>query len=314
MSCRYFEVSGKLNIMKKKEILNSEMYRIISQFNNLYEQLVGNDELKEGILDFQDPLRTSTQLFENRRGLKISSLTTENVDIIELLNSILADDTIKTIESLWSEKGRNHYSIAIYGKPDRISEWGFSIDGPFLSLNFTFKNEDFSAVPMLIGNFKPESSNGEVKNNPMITEIGIPSDFMSMLDEKQMESTLISSSPPDDLIYSYSENLLIIPSGMPLNQINTKDQKFFFGMILSVYLNRLKPNMAKSFNSKFFSEPANKYKLAWKGGLKMDDRFYYSISSTNMIIEFIKLNEGDSDIITVMREKNYDFGYKLLNQ
>ena len=167
---------------------------------------------------------------------------------------------------------------------------------------------------MLIGNYNPHTTGDNVKDNPMITEIGIPSDFMSMLDEEQLRKTLISNTSPTDLIYAYSDNLSIIPAGMPLTEINTQDQKFFLGMILSVYLHRLKPNMAKSFNNKLFSESTNNYKLAWKGGLKMEDKFYYSLSSKKMVIEFIKVNEGNSDVITVMREKEYDYGIKFLNR
>jgi len=293
------------------EILNTELQKINSGLLSAYETLSKLTESNNGIYKFTDEIRLSTKLFEHRRGLSLDIVAKHGIDMNSILANILSEDTIKKIESLFTVKGRENYSLAVYGKPDRIQEWGFSIDGPLLSLNFTIKGSEFSVVPMLIGNYNPDKDN--VKDNPMITEIGIPSDFMSMLDEEQLKRVLISKTSPKDLIYAYSENLSIIPAGMPLTDINTEDQKFFLGMILSVYLHRLKPNMAKSFNAKLFSESTNNYKLAWKGGLKMEDKFYYSLSSKKMVIEFIKINEGNSDIITVIREKEYDYGIKLLN-
>jgi len=298
--------------MKEKEILNSELYRITIQFEKLYALFSENDQLKSGLIDFNDKSRISTNLFEHRRGLKISILETYEIDFLELINSILSDKATLRIKSLFTEKGTNNYFVAIYGQPDRKNEWGFSIDGPFLSLNFTFKDEDFSSVPMLIGNFKSRLSNGKVSRNPMIIEIGIPSDFMSNLDENQLKVAVVSDFAPDDLIYAYSENLSIIPSGIPISQLYSKGQKTFFGMILTVYMHRLKPNMAQKFRSKLFFGSSKNYKLAWKGGLEESDRFYYSISSPNLIIEFLKVSEGDSDIITVIRDKKYDFGKKFL--
>lgn len=296
------------------EILNTEIQKISSEFLKTYEIFSGNTETTGGIFQFTDDIRVSTQLFEHRRGIPLNIATDKGIEINVVLENILSEDTNKKIQSLFNTKGIENYSLAIYGKPDRDREWGFSIDGPLLSLNFTIMGNEFSVVPMLIGNFNPETNSDNLKDNPMITEIGIPSDFMSMLDDKQLEKVVISETVPSDLIYAYSDNLSIIPAGMPLTEINTKDQELFLGMILSVYLHRLKPNMAKSFNSKLFSESTNNYKLAWKGSLKMEDKFYYSISSKKMVIEFIKLSEGNSDIITVMREKDYDYGIKLLDK
>lgn len=296
------------------EILNTELQKINSDLLNVYNILSKRPESNNGIYEFTDEIRLSTELFDHRRGLSLDIVANYDIDINSILRNILSEDTNKKIESLFTVKGRQNYCLAVYGKPHREQEWGFSIDGPLLSLNFTIKGSEFSVVPMLIGNYNPNIDNDNVKDNPMITEIGIPSDFMSMLDEEQLKKALISKTSPTDLIYAYSENLSIIPAGMPLTDINTEDQKFFLGMILSVYLNRLKPNMAKSFNAKLFSESTNNYKLAWRGGLEMEDKFYYSLSSKKMVIEFIKINEGNSDIITVIREKEYDYGIKLLNK
>ena len=293
------------------EILNTEIRKITARFISAHKVLSATNSASNCLLEFSNSLRTSTKLFEHRRGISLEIAEDLGVDLTGILSDILSEETITRIQSLFDVKGKGNYFVAIYGKPGRGNEWGFSIDGPLLSLNFTFKGEDFSAVPMLIGNYNPDTSTTDVKDNPMITEIGIPSDFMSMLDEEQLKKVVVSPIAPKDLIYSYSDKLSIIPAGMSLDQINTDDQKFFLGMILSVYLTRLKPSMANSFNTKFLSQRTNNYKLAWKGGLKMTDNFYYSISSTKMIIEFIKLHEGNSDIITVMREKEYDYGMKL---
>ena len=164
---------------------------------------------------------------------------------------------------------------------------------------------------MLVGTFG-EGVDKDVKTSKMLTEIGIPSDFLSLFNQEQQQKTIVSENAPEDVIYAYSDNLNIIPSGISISEITNKDQFFFFQMMLSVYLTRIHPKMAKEVNAHVLSGNLNEYKFAWRGGKTMDSSFYYSFTSSDFLIEFLKTGINSSDVYSVMRQKDYDYGKAFL--
>ncbi len=293
------------------KLLTSELAEIRIGMSSIYQAAKDSETLSDCLLSFDNVQRTSMQLFEHRRGCRVDKLESASINILETLASSLSEDLLERVASLFETKGNDNYYFALYGTPHVTDPWGFSLDGPLLSINFTFKGHSFSHLPMLVGAFG-EGEDVDVKTSKMITEIGIPSDFLNLFDAEKQQKAIISDEAPEDVIYAYSENLNIIPSGISISEITTQDQLFFFQMMLTVYFNRIHPKMAKEVNEFMLTGHLNEYKFAWRGGKTMDASFYYSFTSSDFLIEFLKTGINSSDVFSVMRQKDYDYGKAFL--
>lgn len=288
-----------------EDTLNDEIKKLESLFNNLYRLMIKGK--KSGIYDFDDPIRTSQELLTHRRGEQLDKICTLGVSVEAIFHAIFSEHTMDRFLNMLISNGHENYYLAIYGEPKRNETWGFSIDGPMLSLNFSFAGLAFSAVPMLIGGLGDKDADKALSDHPMLFEIGIPSDFISLLDDEQKQQAIVASHAPDSLRISYPRQHSDFNFGMPLMNVHGEDQKGFLSMTLSVYLSRLLTGMSSMFKILFFFDGMEDHKIAWWGGTDMNDAFYYSIASKTALIECIKPNNGNSDVITVISHSDYDY-------
>lgn len=302
--------------------------------NNLWAALTPEQKLKAGF-DFTDPLRYDWHFIPRpRKGLTVKEMTGDQRALAFcLLASGMSQSgnvkamTIMSLEQiLFSiEQGKGPvrdpelYFFNIFGKPgsaDPKQPWGWRVEGHHLALNFTIVgNQGVVGGPTFMGTNPADVKDGPRKGLRVLgEEEDLARKLVKSLNEDQSKKGIVSTEAPKDILsLALRKAKPLEPAGILMPDLNA-EQKELMNSIVSLYAERLRPELAANDLAKIFKAGVDKVGFAWAGGLELGQPHYYRIQGPTFLIEYDNTQGNANHVHSVWRDFANDFGDDLLKK
>ncbi len=261
-----------------------------------------------------------------RKGVPLKQLTPGQRELGNaLLRTGLSDEgfekakNIRLLEQVLFDESRNPirdqeaYFFSFFGQP-AAKDWGWHVEGHHLSLNFTVHNgQVVSSTPFFFG-----ANPAEIRGGPraglrvLAAEEEMGRALLRSLQPAQREKALISVQAPADIVTGSSRKARLgALVGVALGEMSPEQARLLMDMI-TMYANRLRPELAEMELAKLRQAGLEKIHFAWAGGSVPGQPHYYRIQGPTFVIEYDNTQDNANHIHTVWRDFDNDFGLDLL--
>ena len=311
-----------------------------------YLKSLSAEQLKLAQIPFNDIRRQEWHFIpmETRKGLPIREMNdAQNKLALELLRSVTSEAGFKRatdtmsyesillqLEGPASEKRRDYrkYYVAIYGEPNNQSQWGLSIEGHHMSLNFTFdRGVVVDSTPQLFA-----SNPASLKKDFEVPSAAIPGRtnkyqkghrllaseedtaflMLNSLNDAQKSKAVFNTTCPEDIQWAGEPQPK--PSdavGIPAAELTGEQKKLLMNLVDTFQANVTK-EVALSRMNVVSNAGVDKIHFGWAGATSPDGQYFFRIQGPTFIGElcnFQKDPEGNSanHIHCVWRDLTGDF-------
>jgi hypothetical protein len=233
--------------------------------------------------------------------------------------------TLAELADNFNEYGQWSYWITVMGTPSDAEPWGWQLDGHHAIINYFVLGDQVVMTPTFMGSEPVRAEAGAFRGTVVMQdEQNKGLRLFNALDKGQQAKAVIRSSKgaTDNLAQAYEDNLVLDYAGIPVSQLNPRQQDLLLDLIAE-YVGNMKEGHAKVRMEEVRRHLSRTY-FAWIGSAAPDGVFYYRIQSPVILIEFdhqnrvapVRTDTASRDHIhTVVRTPNgNDYGKDLLRQ
>ena len=318
-----------------------------------YLKSLSAEQLKLAQIPFGDVRRQEWHFIpmETRKGLPIREMNEEqNKLALELLRSVTSEAGFKRatdtmsyesillqLEGPASEKRRDYrkYYIAVYGQPNNQSQWGLSIEGHHMSLNFTFdRGVVVDSTPQLFASnpatlkkdFEVPSAGNPGKKNKfqkgnrlLAVEEDAAFAMLNSLNDAQKSKAIFNTTCPEDIQWAGEPQPKPGDAvGIPAVELTGEQKKLLMNLIDTFHANMTK-EVALSRMNVISNAGVDKISFGWAGATTSDGQFFFRVQGPTFIGEFCNFQkdpEGNSanHIHCVWRDLTGDFNLPVVSK
>ena len=261
-----------------------------------------------------------------REGLPYAELTTAQRRLADrLLGSALSREGMSKAQGvmyldqiLFEREGRDirntdGYYFSVFGEPSDEGAWGWRLEGHHLALNFTIVDGELvSSSPAFLG------------ANPAVVDDG-RHEGLEILAEEQARArellALLSGAARERAVVSAQAQGMISgnsvraepgePAGLPAAAMNDAQTEALMAL-LRVYIERMRPELARRELEKITAAGVEEIHFAWAGSDAPGAQHYYRIQGPTFLVEYDNTQGNGNHIHSVWRDLDGDFGADLL--
>ena len=267
-----------------------------------------------------------------RKGLPMKDMTPDQRTLAKaLLASGLSQKTSDQILTLMTmeqilhdiEQGKGPkrdpelYYWSVFGKPGGDAAWGWRVEGHHVSMNFTIAGPKAvaGAAPSFLGANPAEVKSGPRKGLRLLAEEEDKARaLVKSLSAEQKAKAIIAQEAPKDIVTGNARQAVLKKfEGIPFSELDGHQKTALIDLI-SLYGNRLRPELAQNDLKRVARAGLDKIYFAWAGGLEKGEGHYYRIHSPVILIEYDDVQNNANHIHTVWRDLENDFGGDLLRK
>ena len=209
------------------------------------------------------------------------------------------------------------YYFSLFGEPGATGTWGWRVEGHHLSLNFTIVDgKRIVATPNFVGANPAEVriAGPQSGRRALSTEEDLGRALILSCSDEQRIKAIVSATAPADIL-TRNDNIAKPqePAGLGYTAMNSAQQAQLKALV-TVYVNRLRPEVADVEMAKIADTGWNRLSFAWAGSVKPNEGHYYRIQSPDFIIEYDNTQNSANHIHTAWRVFDGDFGRDLLQE
>jgi hypothetical protein len=235
----------------------------------------------------------------------------------QALTIMSLDDILKELEQgKGPKRDPEMYYWSVFGNPEK-GPWGWRVEGHHISLNFTVASDKAVAAadPGFLGANPAEVRTGPRKGLRVLAEEeDLGRAFVKSLTPEQMKKALINTTAPKEIITGNQRQANLAKfEGIPYSELNDPQKAALTGLI-TLYANRLRPELAANDLKRIAQAGVDKIYFAWAGGTEKGEGHYYRIHSPTVLIEYDDTQNDANHIHSVWRDLENDFGGDLLRQ
>ena len=283
------------------------------------------EQLGSALFAAQDPERFNWHYIPRaRKGVPFRQLTEQQTAAgEELLNAVLSEEGHRKANGimhldqiLYDQENHNPvrdprgYYFSFFGRPSNTGEWGWRLEGHHLSLNFSMKDGQISAVTPFFFGANPDV----VKQGPerglqvLREEEEMGRKLLLSFDQGERGTAVIETRAPSDIITRASRRPEIgAPVGLAYSAMN-RDQQRLLIRLLKVYVDRLNTSQADAEMALVKHDGLDRLYFAWAGEDQPGGPHYYRIQSPSFVIEYDNTQNNANHIHTSWRSFTHDFG------
>ena len=170
-------------------------------------------------------------------------------------------------------------------------------------------------TPAFFGATPAEVRTGKLKGlRPLAQEEDIARALVKQLSVEQKRVAIMSGKVPRDVILGPSRNAEPLePAGIAAARLSDKQQQLLKELIDS-YLNKFRPELAKSDWVDIKTAGFEKIYFTWIGKIAPREPHYYRIQGPTFIMEYDNSQNNANHVHTVWRDFKNDFGEDRLRQ
>jgi Protein of unknown function (DUF3500) len=305
-------------------------------------ETLSEDEKKVAVLAFEKPERLEWHFIPKkyRKGLQLKEMsdaqrkaahallqsTLSQVGYEKATNIMQLEHILHVLEhernsNNWTRDTERYY-FTIFGTPSEKGEWGLSIEGHHLSLNFAIKDgEVVSSTPTFFAT-NPSTVMNEVEG-------GLPKGTRVLKQEEQLAFNLVNSFSDEQkkqaIIAAKAPKEIRDPGsaqppadekvGISFGDLEPKQQRTIKKLV-GVYADNMPKEIRDArINAIIASGPEN-VRFAWAGATKPGVGHYYRIQGPTFLIEFVNTQPDPAGnpanhIHCVWRDMKGDFGISI---
>jgi Protein of unknown function (DUF3500) len=204
--------------------------------------------------------------------------------------------------------GNQNYCFAIFGKPSPSHLWSWKFEGHHISLNFTYSPRGVTGTPMFVGINPALMTAGPYAGTHLLFEENdFGNQLFASLSTKLKQKAIVSPHPKtaDVLTRTGKEPHIKENKGVAYTQLNTHQQALV-EKILRTWVENLTPTLAKEKMTRILTHKKNLY-FSWQGTENTNELHYYSLKTTDFILEFTNRDGGIYHYHTLWRDLSEDF-------
>ncbi len=208
------------------------------------------------------------------------------------------------------------YFFSVFAKPSTTSTWGWRLEGHHLTVNFTIdKGQVISATPFFFGANPAHVLEGPHKGlRVLAAEEDRARELFLSLKKSHGEKVLIDVEAPAEIITGADRQAKMdLPVGILLSEMK-KEQAAHLIDLISLYANRLRPELADVEWKRLRQEGIEKIHFAWAGASERAQPHYYRIQGPTFVIEYDNTQNNANHIHSVWRNFTNDFGLDVLRR
>ncbi len=263
-------------------------------------------------MEFSDPARLDWHFIpkDQRKGLQIKDMTAdERKRAGALLSSGLSQlgyekaELIMSLEEILRElekerkggplRDPERYYVTVFGQPQLVGEWGYSVEGHHLSLNFVVRDGRVaSASPAMYGanpaEVKSDVGVGPKKGTQVLrAEEQLAFDLLAQLSDEQKQKAVIAQKAPNEIRGAGEPTAPITtPEGLIAADM-TDAQKKTLSSLITAYIDNMSPDVQAEIKDEIhWAELENVY-FAWAGAQQPGIGHYYRVQGPTFLIEFV---------------------------
>ncbi len=349
LTCCYQAISPTTRNLAAQEVTNRTGL-VVAAAKQLLESF-DSKQREKAQLPFDDERRTSWHFvpLPTRKGLALRDMKEDQVKLaLKLLSLLLSEEGFKrSVDTLNYEgiilehEGIEHaerrsylkYYVTIYGTPSNDSEWGFSIEGHHLSLNFTFdKGVIVDSTPQFYGvnpaklpksytvpSVNPIGSKVVYKEEKRLLSAEEDAGFamLKCLNDVQLAKATFNQKAPRDILWpGVAQPQTIDPVGVPAVELDVDQKKILMNLIESfqltmpeeVVLSRMNLISASGLDTVWF---------AWAGSTERGSEHYYRLQGPAFIAEYCNVQKDSAGntanhVHSVWRDLTGDFNLPVV--
>jgi len=266
---------------------------------------------------------------DTRPGLSLKEMSqTQRHLAYALLGSGLGTDgfvkatTIMSLEQILREmenaperRDPEKYYFTIFGTPEAAGTWGWRCEGHHCSVNFTLVKGQLSGTPNFLG-----ANPGEVRMGPraglrvLAEEEECGRTLVKHLNDDQKKIAILPGEAPADVLTAAMRSVEpLSPGGLAAGTM-TVEQKVLLREVISVYLNRARPELAAAEWKQIEAAGFDAIHFAWMGGLERGQPHYYRVQGPTFLLEYDNTQNEANHPHAVWREFKGDFGRDFLGE
>ncbi|MFN0128376.1 MAG: DUF3500 domain-containing protein [Verrucomicrobiales bacterium] len=223
------------------------------------------------------------------------------------------EQILRDIEQAPDRRDPEKYYFSIFGKPEAAGTWGWRCEGHHCSVNFTVVNGRLSGTPNFLG-----ANPGEVRTGPraglrvLAEEEEAGRTLVKHLNDDQKKVAILPGDAPSDILTSAQRTIEpLTPAGLAAGTM-TAEQRALLRDIISVYLNRARPELAAAEWKQIEDAGFDAIHFVWMGGLDRGQPHYYRVQGPTFLLEYDNTQNQANHPHAVWREFKGDFGRDFL--
>jgi hypothetical protein len=238
------------------------------------------------------------------------------------------DEILRRIEGSRARNVRDprRYYFTIFGSPADLGEWGLSVEGHHLSLNFTVRDgvlvdstpQFMGANPAVVKTTFPGLP--AVGSRVLADEETLAFELVTSLDERQRAAAIVATEAPDEIRAAGDpQPPLDDPAGIAYHSLSA-DQQSLLRRLVEVYCGSMPEEVATERLRLIEAAIAtggvhhgwDDVRFAWAGAVEPGIGHYYRLEGPTFVIEFVNVQpdaEGNpaNHIHCVWRDRTGDF-------
>lgn len=293
------------------------------------------------VFDFEDEVRMDWHFIPKptRKGLRLDEMTSEQRHLVHRLVSgglsrsgYAKATTIMSFEFLVAEADRlagratsriaqlrnpDFYYVCIFGDPTSGGDWGWSIEGHHVSLNYTIVGgKMISSSPAFFGGQPHRIYEGHRKGFSVLgNEEDYARELLTAFTETQRAKAILSEDVPRDIFSSAEREIdfsFLEPEGVARSEMN-EEQKAILDNLIMEYVTNAPEDLAPR-RVRRVEQSGDEIWFAWMGGLErgLGHPHYYRVHGKSFLIEYDNIQHNANHSHTVWRDYDGDFGRDLL--
>jgi hypothetical protein len=202
------------------------------------------------------------------------------------------------------------YYLSLFGTPSPQGRWGWRLEGPHLSLNFTLdKGEVIGSTPEFYGSNPALIEAGPQRSIRVLgTEEDLARQLIKLATPEQLKLALVDQAAPDDLRGANVAQADRTPAqGLPAAKMSPDQQKLL-GDLLEEYLKNMPADVASKRRERLLKAGIDQIHFAWWGQLEVNQRHYYRLQGPTFLIEYNNTQNNANHVHSYWRDLAGDFG------
>jgi len=232
----------------------------------------------------------------------------------KIVNIIELEGVLREIETFSWMRDPERYHLTIYGKPDRVTAWGWRFEGHHLSLNFTLAGNRLAVdSPSFLGANPATVTKGAKQGlRVLAAEEDEARALLAALNESQRREAIFDTRTYGDIVTANAGQVApLADAGIPASKLDERQRALLLRLI-DVYANTFEEGLAKARLARVREGGIEQIRFGWAGATERGRPHYYRIQGPLFLIEYDASQGGGNHIHAVWRDFNGDFGRDLL--
>ncbi len=205
------------------------------------------------------------------------------------------------------------YHVTFFGTPGDDGDWGWSLEGHHVSLNFTVVGGEATAsTPLFLGaNPHRVPSGPQAGLRALGREEDLARVLLESLDDRQREQAVIAGEAPRDIFTASKPRVEPeAPQGLLASELRP-DQRELLDALIEEYAGNVPPDLADRRRAQVRAA-GDAIHFAWMGPGELGAPHYYRVQAPDFVIEYDNVQNSANHSHTVWRDFDGDFGRDLL--